>query len=171
VSVDPLFAISEGAAVDQLNLLCGWTSGTVNRSCGGKFSLAEGESDITGLRFTWFFAVTPRGSCATALTEICDGAMLRAGDDVGELWPDATELVSESRRMEMLDWFFFVLSDFRLGEYRRVLKTLSHVDGLTPDSAKSAGISSHLGLALDLLSMLRTWSKMGSRVCRVVVGP
>jgi hypothetical protein len=71
----------------------------------------------------------------------------------------------------MLDWFFFVLSDLRLGEYRRVLKTLSQVDGLTPDSAKSAGISSHLGLAVDLLSMLRTWSKMGSRVCRVVGGP
>jgi hypothetical protein len=85
VSVDPLFAIREGAVVDQLNLLCGWTSGTVNRSCGGKFSLAEGETDITGFRFTWFFAVTPRGNCATALTEIGDGAMLRAGDDVGEL--------------------------------------------------------------------------------------
>jgi hypothetical protein len=116
VSVDPLFVMRDGAAVDQLNLLCGWTSGTVNRSCGGTFSLAAGESDITGLRFTWFFAVTPRGSCETELTETCDGAMLRAGDEVGELWPDAIELVSESRRTETFDEFFLVLSDFRLGE-------------------------------------------------------
>jgi hypothetical protein len=116
VSVDPLFVMRDGAAVDQLNLLCEWTSGTVNRSCGGTFSLAAGESDITGLRFTWFFAVTPRGSCETELTETCDGAMLRAGDEVGELWPDAIELVSECRRTETFDEFFLVLSDFRLGE-------------------------------------------------------
>lgn len=73
--------------------------------------------------------------------------------------------------MDMLDWFFFVLSDLRLGEYRRVLKTLSHVDGLTPGSAKSADTSYVLEFVFDLLSMLRTWSKMGSRVCRVVDGP
>jgi hypothetical protein len=117
VSVDARLVSREGAAVDQLNLLCGLTSGTVNRSCGGTFSLADGEGDTTGLRFTWFFAVTPRGSCDTELTEICDGAaMLRAGDEVGELWPDATELVSESRRTETFDEFFFVVSDLRLGE-------------------------------------------------------
>lgn len=32
VSVDCLFAISEGAAVDQLNLLRGWVSGTARKS-------------------------------------------------------------------------------------------------------------------------------------------
>jgi hypothetical protein len=116
VSVDTLLVSREGAAVDQLNLLGGWTSGTVNRSCGGTFSLADGERDSTGLRFTWFFAVTPRGSCDTELTEICDGAMLRAGDEAGELWPDTTELVSESRRIETFEEFFFVVSDLRLGE-------------------------------------------------------
>lgn len=116
VSVDALLVSREGAAVDQLNLLCPWASGTVSRSCGGMFSLAEDEGDTTGLRFTWFFAVTPRGSCDTELTEICDGAMLRAGDEAGELWPDATELVSESRRIETFDEFFFVVSDLRLGE-------------------------------------------------------
>ena len=119
MSTDALLVSREGAAVDQLNLLDGWTSGTVKRSCGGTFSLAGSEGD-TGLRFTWFFAVTPRGSCDTELTEICDGAiMLRAGDEVGELWPDgpdATELVSESCRTETFDEFFFVVSDLRLGE-------------------------------------------------------
>jgi hypothetical protein len=116
VSTDALLVSREGAAVDQLNLLDGWTSGTVKRSCGGTFSLAGSEGD-TGLRFTWFFAVTPRGSCDTELTEICDGAaMLRAGDEVGEFWPDARELVSESRRMETFEEFFFVVSDLRLGE-------------------------------------------------------
>lgn len=85
VSTDALLVSREGAAVDQLNLLDGWASGTANRSCGGTFSLAGSEGDTTGLRFTWFFAVTPRGSCDTELTEICDGAMLRAGDEVGEL--------------------------------------------------------------------------------------
>ena len=116
VSVDALLVSRDGAAVDQLNLLCPWVSGTVSGSCGGMFSLADGEGGTTGLRFTWFFAVTPRGSCDTELTEICDGAMLRAGDEAGELWPDATELVSESRRIETFDEFFFVVSDLRLGE-------------------------------------------------------
>jgi hypothetical protein len=74
---DCLFVKSERAAVDRLNLLCGLASGTVRRFCGGRFwefSVAEMEGDCTGLRLNWFFAVRPRGSCDTALTEICDGA-------------------------------------------------------------------------------------------------
>lgn len=54
-----------------------------------------------------------------------------------------------------------------------MLKTLSHVDAFAPESGKLAGISpDFLSVVVDdLLSMLRTWSKMGSRVCRVVDGP
>ena len=99
---------------------------------------------------------------------------------MGELCPEAMEVVSGSRRTEMLDWLFFDLSDLRLGEFGRALKTLSHLEGLTLGSADcftamsdmcSLGISSERAFAVDLLSMLRTWSKMGSRVCRVVGGP
>jgi hypothetical protein len=80
----------------------------------------------------------------------------------------------------MLDWLFFDLSDLRLGELGRALKTLSHLEGLTLDSADcftamsdmcSMGVSSERVFAVDLLSMLRTWLKMGSRFCRVVCGP
>jgi hypothetical protein len=77
-SDDCLFVKSERAAVDKLNLLRGLASGIVRRLCGGgrfwEFSVAGTEGDCTGLRLNWFFAVTPRGSCDTALTEICDGA-------------------------------------------------------------------------------------------------
>lgn len=97
--------------------------------------------------------------------------MLRAGEDAGELGSDASELVSESRVTERLDWLFLFLSDLRLGEYRRVLKTLSQVEGFAPCSEKLAGMSSHLGVPDDLLRIFRTWSKMGSRVCRVLCGP
>lgn len=114
--------------------------------------------------------MTPCGSCDTALAEICNGGLRGAGDpvEVGELGPDASELVSESRRMETFELLFLDVSDLRLGEYRRVLKTLSHVEGLAP---VSAGTPSHLGFAGDLLSMFLTWLNMGSRVCRVVCGP
>lgn len=99
---------------------------------------------------------------------------------MGELWPEAMEVVSGSRRTEMLDWLFFDLSDLRLGEFGRALKTLSHLEGLTLGSVDcfagmsdmgSLGISSERVFAVDLLSMLRTWLKMGSRFCRVVCGP
>lgn len=99
---------------------------------------------------------------------------------MGELCPEAMEVVSGSRRTEMLDWLFFDLSDLRLGEFGRALKTLSHLEGLTLGSADcftamsdmcSLGISSERAFAVDLLSMLRTWLKMGSRFCRVVCGP
>lgn len=127
--------------------------------------------------------MTPRGSCDTALTEICDGA--RVGDpdvdeaDVGELWPEAMEYVSGSRRTEMLDWLFLDLSDLRLGELGRALKTLSHLEDLILGSdgfagmseGCSAGVSSGRVFEADLLSMLRTWLKMGSLACRAVCGP
>jgi hypothetical protein len=80
----------------------------------------------------------------------------------------------------MLDWLFFDLSDLRPGELGRALKTLSHLEGLTLGSADcftamsdmcSPGVSSERVVAVDLLSMLRTWLKMGSRFCRVVCGP
>ena len=81
-SDDCLLVKSERAAWDKLNLLRGLESGTVRRFCGGgvfwEFSVAGIEGDCTGLRLNWFFAVTPRGSCDTALTETCDGA--RVGD-------------------------------------------------------------------------------------------
>ena len=73
--------------------------------------------------------------------------------------------------MEKLDVLFLFLSDFRLGEYRRVLKTLSHVEDFALVSGECAGISSDSAFAVDLLSILRTWLNMGSRVCRVLSGP
>lgn len=99
---------------------------------------------------------------------------------MGEVWPDAMEVVSGSRRTEMLEWLFFDLSDLRLGELGRALKTLSHLEGLTLRSADcftavsdmcSLGVSSERVFAVDLLSMLRTWLNMGSLFCRVVCGP
>lgn len=103
--------------MDQLNLLCGLASGTVNMSCGAKFSVAEGDSDITGLRFTCDFADTPRGSCETAFTEIWVGAELRAEESCADvLRPDAIELASESREIEMLESFFLDLRDLSPGE-------------------------------------------------------
>ena len=81
---------------------------------------------------------------------------------MGELCPEAMEVVSGSRRTEMLDWLFFDLSDLRLGEFGRALKTLSHLEGLTLGSADcftamsdmcSLGISSERAFAVDLLSM------------------
>ena len=98
---------------------------------------------------------------------------------MGELCPEAMEVVSGSRSTEMLDWLFFDLSDLRLGEFGRALKTLSHLEGLPLGSdgltAMSDGCSLELSsgrvFAVDLLSMLRTWLKMGSRACREVCGP